>query len=200
MEENEHIVNIRKAVLALDQINLYTDANVPQLTESCVEYLRNNGYKVVKLPKCVCPVKSLNDLISLFYNIMELKHPGDIMYYKNGSEDNNIAKMFVASRVKVSGISKKEAFNECAEIIRTIFNHEEEFNFKHRITFKVLGQNKSVWITDKAIQIMNRGLDINREEKAEKMREKMINAQDKNDLGFGDLQEILDKLENDNGR
>jgi hypothetical protein len=47
---------------------------------------------------------------------------------------------------------------------------------------------------------MNRGLDIEKEELAEKRREEMIEAQDPKDIGFSDLQEILDKLEKDNGK
>lgn len=199
MIENEHIVNIRKAILTFDQTNLFTDANAPQLIEACIEYLRSSGYKVIKLPKYRYSVKSLKDLIDFFYSMLELKHPEYIVYYKNGSNDRTLAKLFVESRIKISDISKKEAFNECAEIIRTIFNYEEEFKFKQKITFKILGQSKSVWITDKAVQIMNRGLDIRKEELAEKTREKMINAQGTKDLGFDDLQGILDKLEKDNG-
>ena len=200
MSENEYIEKLRVAVLKSDQSNIFIGSNTTKLKDACIDYLKFSGYKVIKVPKCARPVESLNDLIDFFYSTFESKHPGSIMYYKNGSEDSNIAKLFVESRMKVSDISKKEVFNECAEIIRIIFNHEEEFNFKHRITFKILGQNKSVWITDKAIQIMNRGLDIKKEELAEEMREEMIDAQDKKDLGFGDLQEILDKLEKDDGR
>ncbi len=198
MVKNKHVIDIKESVLALDQTNLFTDCNNVKLIESCIEYLRSNGYKVIKLPKYSYSVKSLKDLIDFFYSVLELKHPEYIVYYRNGSSDMALAKLFVKSRIKISCISKKEAFNECAEIIRTIFNHEEEFKFKQKITFKILGQNKSVWITDKAVQIMNRGLDIKKEELAEKMREKMIKAQDTENLGFNNLDEILDKLEKNN--
>lgn len=198
MAENEYIADIRKAILSLDQANLFTDANSTQLVTACVDYLKVNGYKVIKLPKYVDQVKSLDELISFFYSMMELKHSGYISDYRNIAENRAIAKRFVEARIEASGINKKEALNECAEIIRTIFNNEHEFNFKYKITFRMLGQDKFGWVTDKAVQIMNRSLDINKEELAEKMREEMIKSQDTSDLGFGNLQDILDKLEKNN--
>ena len=200
MSKNEYIVNIRKAVSESDQNNVFAGGGHTQLVKACIEYLKVSGYKVIQLPKYIYTIKSLDDLISFFYSMLELKHPGHVSDYRNIAENRAIAKRFVEARGKAGGINKKEALNECAEIIRTIFNHEHEFNFKYKMTIRLLGQDKFGWVTDKAIQIMNRGLDIKKEELAEEMREEMISAQDKKDLGFGDLQEILDKLEKDNGR
>ena len=200
MSENDYIVNIRGAVSESDQTNLYSKGETPQLVMACIEYLKFKGYKVIQLPKGIDTVKSLDDLISFFYSILGRKHPGYVSDYRNIAENRAIAKRFVEARSKTSGISKKEALNECAEIIRTVFNNEYEFNFKHKITFRIFGQDKFGWVTDKAIQIINKNLEVGYEEFAEKRREEMIDAQDKKDLGFGDLQEILDKLEKDNGR
>lgn len=200
MSENEYIVNIRKAVSDSDQNNLYSNGETPQLVIACIEYLKFSGYKVVQLPKYIRIIKSLDDLISFFYSMLELKHPGHVSDHRNIAENRAIAKRFVEARSKASGINKKGALNECAEIIRTVFNNEYEFNFKYKITFRLFGQDKFGWVTDKAIQIINKNLEVGYEELAEKMREKMIDVQDKKDLGLGDLQEILDKLEKDNGR
>lgn len=200
MSENKYIVNIRKAVSEFDQNNVFTGGETTQLVKACIEYLRFSGYKVVQLPKYLNIMKSLDDLISFFYSMLELKYPGHISDHRNIAENRAIAKRFVEARRKASGISKKEALNECAEIIRTVFNNEHEFNFKYKMTFRLFGQDKFGWVTDKAIQIINKNLEVGYEELAEEMREEMINAQDKKDLGFGDLQGILDKLERGNGR
>lgn len=200
MSENEYIANIRNAVSESDQNRLFSEGEATQLVKSCIEYLKFRGYKVIQLPKYIYAITSLDELVSFFYIMMELKHPGYVSDHRNMAENRAIAKRFVEARIKAGGLNKKEALNECAEIIRTVFTNEHEFNFKHKMTFRLFGQDKLGWVTDKAIQIINRGLDIYKEELAEEMREKMINAQDKKDLGFGDLQEILDKLEKDNGR
>lgn len=200
MSENDYIVNIRSAVSESDQTNLFAEGKTTQLVKACIEYLKFSGYKVIRLPKYIYTVKSLDDLISFFYSMLELKYPGHVSDYRNIAENRAIAKRFVEARSKASGVSKKEALNECAEIIRTVFNHEYGFNFKHKMTFRLFGQDKFGWVTDKAIQIINKNLEVGYEELAEKRREEMIDAQDKKDLGFGDLQEILDKLEKDNGR
>lgn len=200
MSENDYIANIRSAVSESDQTNLFADGKTTQLVKACIEYLKFSGYKVIQLPKYIYTVKSLDDLISFFYSMLELKHPGHVSDYRNIAENRAIAKRFVEARSKASGVSKKEALNECAEIIRTVFNHEYDFNFKHKMTFRLFGQDKFGWVTDKAIQIINKNLEVGYEELAEKRREEMIDAQDKKDIGFGDLQEILDKLEKDNGR
>lgn len=200
MLENKYIVNIGKAISESDQNNLYSNGETTQLVMACIEYLKFKGYKVIQLPKGIDTVKSLDDLISFFYSILERKYPGYVSDYRNIAENRAIAKRFVEARRKVSGFSKKEALNECAEIIRTVFNHEHEFNFKYKMTFRLFGQDKFGWVTDKAIQIINKNLEVGYEELAEEMREEMIDAQDKKDLGFGNLQEILDKLEKDNGK
>ena len=195
MEGDKYVVNIREAVLAADQSTLFENADINPLIKSCIEYIRFNGYKVTKLPKYIDTVKSLDDLIGLFYSILEFKYPEYINEYRNVDENRSIAKLFVKARKEASGFSEKQALNECAEIIRTVFNYAHEFNFKNKPTFRMFGQDKSGWVTDKAIQIMNRNLEIENEYIVEKRQEEMIEAQCKDNLGFGDLKEILEKSE-----
>lgn len=200
MARIDYIANIRNVVLVSDQSNLFVDDNNTQLINACIEYLKVSGYKIIELPKYIYTVKSLDELISFFYSMLELKHPGYISGYRNMSGDRAIAKRFVEARIKASGFNKKEALNECTEIIRTVFDHESEFNFKYKITFKIFGQDKLGWVTDKAIQIINNTLEIENEELAEKRREEMIDAQDTKNLGFDNLQGILDQLEKKNNK
>jgi predicted RNA-binding protein with PUA domain len=93
-----------------------------------------------------------------------------------------------------TGASKEYALNECGEIIRTVFEYEKEFKFKYAITFSVFGQDNLKWVTDKAIQIMNRNSQEKEEEDAEILREKVIAAQDTSDLGFNDLDDLLAEM------
>lgn len=200
MSEDNLIINIRKAVSISDQNSLFSGGCNTQLIDACTEYLKDNGYKIVKLPKYIYTVKSLDELIAFFYSMMELKHPGTISDYRNIAENRAIAKRFVKARIVVSGFNKKEAFDECAEIIRTVFNYENEFKFKHKMTFRLFGQDKFGWVTDKAIQIINKNVEFDHEILAEKIREEMIKAKGTKGIGFGDLQDILNKLEKNNAK
>lgn len=198
MEENKYIEDIKKAVSAFDQTVLFGKLGTEELSEVCATYLKFKGYKVVKPVVGKFNVKTLDELICFFYSLLDLKHPNYVNSYRNIVKDRVIAKKFVAARMNTSSSNKKEALNECTEIIKTIFNYENEFHFKYEIRFNIFGQGKMGWITDKAIQIINRELKYKREDEAEKRIEEMIKAQDTSNLGFDNLQEILDKLEKKN--
>jgi len=165
------------------------------LIVACKEFLIYMGYKVVNPIECSYNVKKLDDLIHLFYRLSDTKHPELINSYRDIAKDRILAKRFIESRIEASNINKKEAIKECAEIINAIFRHEEEFNFEIPITFGVLGQKNCGWITDKAIQIINKKKLNSEEERREELIdafEKIYNEEEDN--GFGDLNDILKKL------
>ena len=154
--------------------------------------------KIIKPVVNVRNVKTSDELICFFYNRLDSRYPECVSSYRNVVKDRVTAKRFVEARMKASDINKKEALNECVEIVKAIFDYESEFHFKYEINFKIFGQDKLGWVTDKAIQIINRESKYKREDMAEKRAEEMIRAQDTSNLGFDNLQEILDKLEKKN--
>jgi len=85
-------------------------------------------------------------------------------------------------------------------IINTIFDHEEEFNFKNPIDIRVVGQAKAGWITEKALQIVNNKLLKEREKEAERRIAEM-ESNTKIDLRerARELDDLLAKMEANNG-
>jgi hypothetical protein len=78
-----------------------------------------------------------------------------------------IIKSLVVYREK-TGLNRKMAIQECISIIDTIFEYEEEFGFKSPISIRVLGQGKSSWITEKALNILNTKIKAKRDELLER--------------------------------
>ena len=107
-----------------------------------------------------------------------------------------VAKRFVESRIAVTGANKEYALNECGEIIRTIFDHYDDFNFKYDINFSIFGQGNLKWVTDRAIQLMNKRLEEKEEEDAEKLRQKAL-AHYEETTPATDLDDILKMMEED---
>jgi hypothetical protein len=140
-------------------------------------------------------INNVDDLIRYFYSLLNDKDSVRYTTSYNESKDRATAKRFVSNRMLATGTSKEYALNECGEIVSTVFKHEKEFKFKYDITFSIFGQDNLKWVTDKAIQIMNKNLQEKEEEEAEILREKAIATQDDSDLGFNDLDDLLAAME-----
>lgn len=167
--------------------------NFQLLIYACIEFLVYKGYKISK-PLQTFNIKKLDDIIHLFYAHSDLKHSELINNYRNLMKDRTLAKNFIASRQEAGNISKEAAMNECAEIITTIFEHEDEFNFKQPLTFSVLGQKNCGWITEKAIQIINKKRLGYEEERRVALIAALEERYDAEPGGFRDLDEILKGL------
>lgn len=120
----------------------------------CKEFLMELGYRVVRPLNPRFKAARIDDLYNLFYERLKHYHP-DLAVYSNQSRDRAIASRFLKTRMEAGDVSKKYALGECAEIILTIFEHEDEFNFNLPLTFEMFGQINCGWITDKAIKIIN---------------------------------------------
>lgn len=189
----QHIQDGVSHTLKNDIFNV--DVNYTPLISACKEFLIYKGYKVVDPIEHTYSVKKLDDLIHLFYVLSDTNHPDLMNNYRDLDKDRILAKRFIESRVEISNINKEEALKECAQIIDVIFKYEEEFNFDVPITFGVLGQKNCGWITDKAIQIINRERINKRNERRDKIIAEFEEIYNKEqDNGFGDLNEILKNL------
>jgi hypothetical protein len=147
-----------------------------ELAKYCKEFLLDLGYKVVNPVNYKFKVTRIEDLFNLFYDRLEYYHPEMTGVYRNLNRDRATASRFVEARAKASGIDEKYALSECAEIILTVFEYEDEFNFNLPLTFEMFGQVNCGWITDKAVRIMNR----DKETKERAIVDKMID--DYNDV------------------
>jgi len=140
-----------------------------ELEGYCKEFLLESGYRVVRPLKPRFKAIREDDLFHLFYDRLKYHHP-DSSVYSNLKRDRAIASRFVKARMELGDVDKKYALNECAEIILTVFEHEDEFNFNLPLTFEMFGQANCAWITAKAIGIINK----KREKKEAAVIDKMI--------------------------
>lgn len=191
-----YLNEIKNAIVMSEQANLFKlSNNEEKIEDACVKYLKFKGYKIATPKVFKVKIKDTNALIEYFYNLLNK----DLKEYTtscNEIKDKSIAKRFVESRMEATGASKEYALNECGEIITTIFEHKEEFNFKYALSFSIFGQVNTKWITDKAIRIMNEKLRKKEEVRAEDLRNKVIElCQSEDDFGFNDLDDLLAKIE-----
>jgi hypothetical protein len=190
--------NIRKALSASEQELILDFGNKhDDLIKACKGFLYSFGYKIVDPLESKHDIKKLDDLISLFDQMLKIKHPEWAGRYSKKEKDRRLARYFVEKRMKASNINKKEAMKECADIIETVFEHEEEFGFDERpLSFDFFGQDDFGWVTDVAVKIINR----KKAEKEERERKALIESYQKRyereETNFErDLDEILGKLQ-----
>lgn len=193
---NRSLMAKLKASISLAQQNTIFGGSNDEILKNCVEYLRHYGYTVISPKKFGKKIKNSRDLIEYFYELLNRKTPENYATSYNEIRDLKVAKSFVESRMAVSGASKEYALNECGEIVKTLFDNYEEFNFKYQLSFSIFGQSKLKWVTDRALQIMNKKLYEKEEEEAEVLRQKALDSYEE-DHGFGDIDDILRRIEED---
>ncbi len=194
---DELISDIKMAIKSLDQKTMFNTDPEAKIEEACAKYLKYRGFRVVEPKLFTAKIKSNDTLIEYFYDLLFRKHPKDHVTSYNQARDRAIASRFVEGRMVMTGASKEYALNECGAIIKTVIKNEEEFKFKFPLSFAIFGNNKLAWVTNKAVEILNRNLSKKEEKEAERLREKAIESQGTDDLGFKDLDDILARIEED---
>ena len=176
----------------------FLSPNHKSLAKVCKKFLIFMGYKVVDPIERVFKVKNINDLITLFYAYLDYKHPELAGTHRNIKKDRAIAKRFLEGRMESGGLNKEYALDECAQIIRVIFDRELDFNFTIPLSFDIFGQQALGWITKKAVEFMNDGRALKEQKYIEAIQEKYIEKYLKKygeeSIGF-DVDELLKKLD-----
>lgn len=171
-----------------------SDFKHKSLIGACKEFLTEYGYKVIEPVKYVYNINNIDGLIHLFHALSDAKHPELLNNYRNLAKDRKIASLFVKARMEASNINKEKARQECAEIIKTIFEYESEFNFNIPLTFGILGQKNCGWVTDKAIQIINKKKQNKKERRKKELIIKYEERYNVEQEPFGNLDKILKNL------
>ena len=193
---NKLISQIKGVIEELEQPTIL-ERDYGGLIKACIEFLEHQGYKTIRCYYTYPKIEKLNHLVELFDALMSHHHPDLIAPFRRRGVDMSIAKKFHEARMS-TGLSKKQALLECAEIINTIFKYEGDFNFTMPLTFSMLGQANCGWITDKAIQLMNKKKAKDDDLRAKKAQEACVKEYVKlygeDNLGF-DIDKILKRQE-----
>lgn len=133
------------------------EAKYKSLVPFCQKLLEAFGFRTAPcLSSKYDNIKSIRNLIDFFYNRFKYLHRDKVVPAKNEARDDGTAARFVEARVNASGLSKKQALTECAEIVDTVLSNTGRFELVFSIGFRMFGQEDMVWVTDKAIGIMNK--------------------------------------------
>lgn len=201
---DEVIDKIRGGLSCLDQDSIFSSisSGYTEIEKACVDYLKVMGYSVH--PPYIFPnkIKKLDDLRTLFYNLYIRKFPEKIAYVKDESTERKTATQFVKARMEASNTDKNTAMQECGEIIKTVFENLDEFNFTIPITFGIFGQKSMAWVTNTAVGIMNKKITLYEQEKYEKRSEEIIRERAKHTRpGWTDeqLDRAIKNMEGKNG-
>ncbi len=117
---------LSEKVKALGEISFLNDGASEKVVEdSCVEYLRVLGYKVVK-KEISYKVNTLNELIDLFYNLLEFHHNDVCSLVSNRKKDRSVLSNFINNRQQELGCSYKDSLQDCANIINIMFVYEDD--------------------------------------------------------------------------
>lgn len=189
-------VQIESAIKIIEKVGYRVVRNAEEAKKIAVE----SGYQVTEPILVNDKVITLKDLRNYFFMHLWTRYPDRYKYYvDNIKNEYRLVRLFVESREE-KGLNKFNAIQQCVAIIDTIFDHEKEFNFKNPIDIRVIGQAKSGWITEKAIQIINNTLLKSKEREVEHKIEEMENSKKINlEEKSTELNELLAKMEANNG-
>lgn len=185
-----------------DQLDVgFLEPDPKKVAKVCKGFLIFMGYKVVDPIEKTFNVKNINDLITLFYAYLDYKHPELADSHRNIKKDRAIAKRFLEARMEIGNLNKEYALDECAGIIKTIFDREPEFNFTIPLSFEIFGQQALGWITKKAVELMNAEKETKQQKIIEQIQDrhiqKYLDTHGEESLGF-DVDELLKKLDKEN--
>lgn len=151
----EPLQNLCKACEEVQSLSLF--GNDEKIVETAaIKYLESRAYKVIAPPTLPSKITKSTDLKALYERLVDRYHPDWRTTYIKEEQARAIAKNFVKSRMKAEGISKERALRSCAEIICAVFQFEDEFNFNRPINFSMFGQAEFKWVSDRAIEILNK--------------------------------------------
>jgi len=186
---------IRDALKKAEAGNLFGDPT-EDLVIACKEFLKERGYKISEpFNYTYKNVNSIDRLIEFFYDLHKRFHRFGVVIYRSAiDEDRAIAKKFVQSRMELSDFDEKTALKECAEIINTVFEFEKEFKFEMPLTFSIFGHSKMLWVSKKAVQLLNDREKLRNERKTASIHDEIDRKYDKEDVGYSNLDEILERI------
>lgn len=164
---------LRAGIEKLDQTSfLQPDYSV--VIDPCEKILKECGFAVRKPYVFTKKLNNLNDLIHLFHELYKKHFPDFIDLPLNVKKELSIASKLLQSRMDTAGLSKYYALQECGEIVRTVFENGDKFRLTPPFDFGVFGQDSLIWITNKAVHLMNERVIRYRILELEKQSDEMI--------------------------
>ncbi len=188
----KELETVRAKIKDLDSVGFLSDnISEREVEKACVEYLKCIGYKVVEKP-VLHKVNKLDELVDLFYHLMEFYHNDVCSLVSNRKKDRVLISNFIKNRQAELQCSSEEGLQDCANIIYSLFIFEERLGLNSSVSISVFSDNCK-WITDRVITILNDNKDVENEIKVEQLIREQESEAEKNS-GF-DLEKLRRKYD-----
>jgi hypothetical protein len=160
---------LRDKVKLLDAPSFFEDnSTLKDIEISCTVFLKVLGYKVVKKEEFT-KISKLDELIDLFYNLLDYYHNDLCSLVSNRQKDRKIFSSFITLRQEELGCTFSEGLQDCSRIIKALFIYEDLLELSLPIGTWVFGSSKCKWITDKIIGMIDGNQALLNEYVLEKM-------------------------------
>jgi len=205
MDFDKFLGEMQRLIVSSQQGDLFGNkaALATKAEKVCVAYLKGQGYSVGPPYEYPIEIESLDVLISTFYSFMRNIYPKQMWSYPNKKQDRAIAKAFVENRMAAGGIDRKTALKQCGLIVKVVFNRSDVFKFDSAPSFGIFGQGNMAWVTERAVQIINKELAKEEATRTERAVDKMtarIEKTYKTGHSLEDLLAISKRLEDEDGK
>lgn len=154
------LISLRNKVKLLDEISFLGSKDTEKEIETaCVSFLKSLEYKVVKKPSFAV-VNKLDDLIVLFYSLINYYHNDVCDLVSNKQRDRKIFSTFIAYRQEELKCSFKEGLQDCANIIKALFIFESSLDLTVPLGTWVFSSVKYKWLIDRVISMLDGNTEL----------------------------------------
>ncbi len=154
------LVTLKEKVNLLDAPSfLDKRSDEKEVEKACVAFLKSLGYKVVKKPNFAAVAK-LDDLITLFYTLLNYYHNDVCDLVSNKQKDRKIFSNFIAYRQEELSCSFKEGLQDCANIIKALFVFESSLELTVPLGTWVFSSTKYKWLIDRVIGMLDNNMEL----------------------------------------
>lgn len=161
----------------------------------CRDLLVRNNYAVIKKPRTALKVKNVKGLVDLYYYI--LSATTNLTPYRDDKIDLVTAKRLVKHVQSSTGLNYELSLVKCIKIVEGLFVYKRQLNIHPEVmtTFKVFGQDRLGWITEKIVFLLNK--EAHNEARLVASADAAADAYaKKHNIKFGweDLEELANKI------
>lgn len=154
------LTSLRDKVRLLDEISFLGSKDTEKEIEyACAAFLKSLEYKVVKKPSFAV-VNKLDDLIVLFYSLINYYHNDVCDLVSNKQKDRKIFSNFIAYRQEELKCSFKEGLQDCANIIKALFIFESSLDLTVPLGTWVFSSVKYKWLIDRVIGMLDNNTEL----------------------------------------
>ena len=199
MDFDKFLGEMQKLITASQQGDLFgnKDVFIDKSVRICEEFLKASGFSVRRPMNYPNKIKKPDDLIKLFYMLVEKNHEDYLSVSSNTSRDRAIAKAFVKHRIEDGNLDYNTALQQCGMIITQVFKRTDVFKFDTAPSFGIFGQGDMAWVTERAVQLINEDIKKEKEIFHKQTIDRMTEELEKESSGISleELEKIRARME-----